>query len=96
MDVLNRIDIILDESTSKSTKMICRECGHKFKKKIGFKTAEVKCPKCGGYDTDINESTITTDVAQNMAQGHVNLIGMRYKKKKKKSKLTGSPIVVYE
>jgi Zn finger protein HypA/HybF involved in hydrogenase expression len=81
---------------SQSTKMICRECGHKFKKKIGPKTVEIKCPKCGGYDTDINESTVTADVATNKAQGHIDVIGMRYKKKKKRSKLTGAPIVVYE
>ena len=36
----------------KGTKMICNECGAKFTKKIGPKTTEVKCPKCGGYDTE--------------------------------------------
>lgn len=36
-----------------STKFECMECGNKFKKKIGPKTFEVKCPKCGGYDTEI-------------------------------------------
>jgi predicted Zn-ribbon and HTH transcriptional regulator len=32
--------------------MICIECGHKFKRVIGPKTIEVKCPKCKGYDTE--------------------------------------------
>ena len=35
------------------TSMECLECGHKFKKKLGPRTVEVKCPKCGSYDTDI-------------------------------------------
>jgi hypothetical protein len=39
-------------SASDSTPMICIECGAKFKKKIGPNTTEVKCPKCGGYDTE--------------------------------------------
>ena len=34
--------------------MKCHECGKKFKKKIGKNTYEVKCPKCGSYDTDID------------------------------------------
>lgn len=32
--------------------MQCMECGARFKKKIGPKTFEVKCPKCGSYDTE--------------------------------------------
>jgi len=35
------------------TPMVCQECGHKFKKRIGAGTVEVKCPKCGGYDTEV-------------------------------------------
>lgn len=35
-----------------STQMECIECGKKFKKKIGRNTFEVKCPKCGSYDTE--------------------------------------------
>ena len=42
------------------------------------------------------ESTTTSDVEKNTAKGHVPLLGMRYKKKKKKSKLTGVDIVVHE
>jgi Zn finger protein HypA/HybF involved in hydrogenase expression len=34
-------------------KMKCNECDRKFTKKITMKTVEVKCPKCGGYDTEI-------------------------------------------
>lgn len=34
------------------TKMKCMECGKEFKKKIGPRTYEVKCPKCGSYDTE--------------------------------------------
>jgi predicted Zn-ribbon and HTH transcriptional regulator len=36
---------------AKATPMECMECGHKFKKKLGPKTTEVRCPKCKGYDT---------------------------------------------
>jgi len=43
----------MNEGKSSSTPMECMECGHKFKKKIGKKTVEVKCPKCKGYDTDV-------------------------------------------
>jgi phage FluMu protein Com len=35
-----------------STQMQCMECGHKFKKRLGKNTFEVKCPKCKGYDTE--------------------------------------------
>lgn len=35
------------------TRMECLECGHTFWKNIGYGTIEVKCPKCGGYDTNI-------------------------------------------
>jgi hypothetical protein len=42
------------------------------------------------------ETTTTVDVEKNWAKGHVPLLGMRYRKKKKKSKLTGMDIVVYE
>jgi len=28
------------------------ECGKKFKKKIGPRTVEIKCPKCDSYDTE--------------------------------------------
>ena len=37
---------------TESTPMECIECGKKFKKKLGPKTFEVKCPKCGSYDTE--------------------------------------------
>lgn len=35
------------------TPMVCMECGARFRKRIGPKTTEVKCPKCGSYDTEI-------------------------------------------
>lgn len=41
-----------DEATEK-TPMVCRECGYKFKKSIGKGSVDIKCPKCGGYDTDV-------------------------------------------
>ena len=44
----------------------------------------------------IIETTTTGDVEKNLAKGHVTLLGMKYKKKKKKSKLTGVDIVVHE
>lgn len=37
---------------STATEMRCNECGKKFKKKLGRNTFEVKCPKCGSYDTE--------------------------------------------
>ena len=40
------------KSQSGSTQMQCMECGHKFKKKLGKNTFEVRCPKCKGYDTE--------------------------------------------
>lgn len=44
----------LDESMLvENTPMQCNECGKKFKKKLGKNTFEVKCPKCGSYDTEI-------------------------------------------
>jgi len=36
-----------------STPMLCMECGHRFRKTITRRTFEIKCPKCGGYDTDV-------------------------------------------
>lgn len=32
--------------------MECNECKHSFSKVIGKNTYEVKCPKCGSYDTE--------------------------------------------
>jgi hypothetical protein len=40
------------EGKTPSTPMECIECGRKFKKVIGKNTLEVKCPKCGSYDTE--------------------------------------------
>lgn len=34
--------------------MLCNECGRKFKRNIGPRTYEVKCPKCGSYDCEID------------------------------------------
>ena len=33
-------------------KIICLECGAKFNKLITAHTFEIKCPKCGGIDTE--------------------------------------------
>lgn len=65
MNILEKIDKLLLGEYGKNnpymgpaaaknykTPMQCMECGHKFKKKIGPKTFEVKCPKCGSYDTE--------------------------------------------
>lgn len=35
------------------TRIVCHECGHTFRKRIGRNTFEVRCPKCHGYDTDV-------------------------------------------
>jgi hypothetical protein len=37
----------------KSTNVKCNECGHTFKKIIGARTYEIKCPKCNGYDVEL-------------------------------------------
>ena len=42
-----------EEAKGKGTPMKCMDCGAKFKKKIGPKICEVKCPKCGSFDTEI-------------------------------------------
>ena len=42
--------------SSEKTKMECLECGKIFYKKIHPHTFEVRCPKCGGYDTDCPSS----------------------------------------
>jgi Zn finger protein HypA/HybF involved in hydrogenase expression len=49
------VGILSEKKGSESTEMYCNECGKKFKKKITSKTVEVKCPKCGGYDTEPSE-----------------------------------------
>ena len=43
----------LNRSKGDKTPMECQECGNKFSKKLGKNTTEVKCPKCGSYDTDV-------------------------------------------
>lgn len=47
-----KINAWLKEAKDEKTQMECIECGKKFKKKIGKNTYEVKCPKCGSYDTE--------------------------------------------
>ncbi len=32
--------------------MVCLECGKEFKKTITSVTADVRCPKCHGVDTE--------------------------------------------
>lgn len=49
-------------------KMKCNECGATFKKKVGPKTYEVKCPKCGGYDTEIGESYLMSKDGKTLYQ----------------------------
>lgn len=45
----------METTTSKvKTPMECLECGNKFSKTIRPSTVEVKCPKCGGFDTEVN------------------------------------------
>jgi len=54
MTILEKIEKYLSEAKDDRAKsdMVCRECGKKFKKKI-TSYSEIKCPKCGSYDTDI-------------------------------------------
>lgn len=56
-DLLRRQDYFktwLGELSEAKMDMECQECKKKFKKKFGPKTIEVKCPKCGSYDTDVD------------------------------------------
>jgi phage FluMu protein Com len=34
------------------TRLQCNECGKIFTRSIGKNTYEMKCPGCGGYDTE--------------------------------------------
>jgi Zn finger protein HypA/HybF involved in hydrogenase expression len=45
--------------------MICLECGREFKKTINKNTIEAKCPKCGGYDTDVKGYCFKTKTQKN-------------------------------
>ena len=51
-DYLIEIEAIDKTGPPWTIQMQCMECGKKFKKKLGAKTFEVKCPKCGSYDTE--------------------------------------------
>lgn len=31
----------------------CYECDHRFKRSVSARTTEIRCPKCGGYDTNL-------------------------------------------
>jgi len=46
------VEKYIGEAKTSGTQMKCMECGHKFKKKLGKNTIEVKCPKCKGYDVE--------------------------------------------
>ena len=50
---MGRLERFLNEKTKEVATFECQECGHKFKKKVGPRTFEVKCPKCHSTDTDI-------------------------------------------
>jgi len=39
-------------SRRETTPIECMECGHKFKRVIARHTVNIRCPKCGGYDTE--------------------------------------------
>jgi len=41
----------IDEA--EKTQFECQECGNKFKKNVGPKTYEVKCPKCKSTDVEV-------------------------------------------
>jgi len=41
-----------DKTKQERIRLICNECGHTFTRSIGRNTYEVRCPKCGGYDTE--------------------------------------------
>jgi len=53
MRIIERIDNYFTEQADK-TSFECMECGKKFKKKMGKKTFEVKCPKCGSTDVEVD------------------------------------------
>lgn len=35
------------------TLLVCLECGHRFRRKLGPRTFEVRCPKCGSVDVEV-------------------------------------------
>jgi hypothetical protein len=37
-----------------STLLYCLECDHRFRRVIKVSTVYIKCPKCGGYDTELD------------------------------------------
>lgn len=51
-DILKMKMMESKETNKEKSDMICRDCGKKFKKRIS-NYSEIKCPKCGSYDTDI-------------------------------------------
>jgi len=67
----------------RSTKMQCMECGAKFRKKIGPRTFEVKCPKCGSYDTDVAESREQGGRSLEESLDHMVVSGALYPEDKK-------------
>ncbi len=36
------------------TTLICLECDKTFRRRIGPRTYEIKCPRCNGYDVEVN------------------------------------------
>ena len=51
--ILTDIGIDVSVLEAKSYEWQCMECGKKFNKKIGPRTFEIKCPKCGSTDIDL-------------------------------------------
>jgi thermostable 8-oxoguanine DNA glycosylase len=102
MDILNRINMVIDEASIEQLKSDIQK---EFKKgnskalvwnRIKRMHRNVNKKQFDKICKSLNESTVTADVAVNRAKGHVDIVNARYKKKKKRSKLTGAPIVVYE
>lgn len=56
------------------TQFECMECGKKFAKTLGEKTVEVKCPGCGGYDTEVANSKENELIVKRGKQNASNLV----------------------
>jgi hypothetical protein len=92
----DRIDFLINER-------ICRVTGEdipddlvnkkrqrkKIRQRIGYDEKDFK-----NLETK-SESTTTVDIEKNLTKGNVNVFGMKYRKKKRKNRLTGET-TVYE
>jgi hypothetical protein len=57
-DFAEDIDVLFEERKTRRQReaprvpICCLDCGEDFVRKIGKRTFEARCPRCGGYDTE--------------------------------------------